>query len=73
VPAVYSKAVSIERRPHTEEPDEIIEISSEELLAKDDPQLIDLLIRIGVTPPHPPVRDKMINLIMKMALSARDS
>jgi hypothetical protein len=67
--------VALPRRDHTEEPDEFLEINSETILAMSDQQLYDLLGELGITVMHqqPWGRDKMIDLIMQVALSAKDN
>lgn len=74
-PAIPPDHVVLERRPNTEDPDEVLEISSESLLSMSDQDLRALLDHLGINQPliHGWSRDKMIGLVMKVALSAKDS
>jgi hypothetical protein len=50
-----------------------VEISSDALLAMTDEQLHVILVQLGITLPRAWSRDKMLDLILKVASSARDS
>lgn len=70
-PAAPSDHVALPRRPFTEDVDETIELRSEDLLAMTDEQLFGMLIQLGISPSGD--RDKMIETVMRVALSAQDS
>lgn len=73
-PAVSTDHVALPRRENTEEPEDIIELSSDALLAMADQELYELLDKLGIIPQNGQVwtRDKMISLVLKVALSAKD-
>jgi len=74
---VPADQVALPRRPNTEEPEDFTEITSEQLLSMSDQELYGLLTQLGITLPvvnGVPAwsRDKMLDVIMKVAISARD-
>lgn len=74
---VSSTQVVLPRRPHTEEADEFFEVTNEALLMMSDLELRGLLAQLGINLPvvnGAPgwSRDKMLEVIMKVAASARD-
>jgi len=50
-----------------------MELTDQQLLAMSDQELFDLLGQLGMSAPSPWTRDKVLDLIMRVALSASDS
>lgn len=74
---VSTDRVVLPRRPHTEEPEDVLEVSSDALLAMTDLELHGLLAQLGINLPMVQgqpgwSRDKMIDVVVTVALSARD-
>lgn len=71
-PVPSAQQVALQRRQHTDEPDEMIEIRNDQLLAMSDVELRNVLSGLGmtITPQH--TRDMMLSTIVRLAQSARD-
>lgn len=73
-PVASTAHVALPRREYTEEPDNIIQLSSDALLDMSDQELYALLDQLGIIPQNGQqwTRDKMIGLVLKVSLSAQD-
>lgn len=72
-PVLSPDRVVLPRRENTEEPDDLMEITSDAILAMSDVELAGLLLQLGIANVDVGNRDKLIGVIMKIALSARDA